>query len=472
MLRRCGAGTYESRQASLPTDTPPREAQRAGSGGAAAARRPTRLGAARRDFTSADGEFFGIAGHTGSGKSTLIQHMNGLLHPTVRARPGGGTRPGRQGARAGVRARVGVVFQYPEHQLFAATVYHDVAFGPRNLELSDEEVDARVRESLALVGLDFDEMQANASPFELSGGQQRRVAFAGVLAMRPPILVLDEPVAGLDPRRARVPGAHRRAACSGPHGGHGLAQHGRPGASVRPHPRAERGRARSRWAPAEVFADAEELRGIGLGVPAASASRTTCARRGSPSRRACTTRIARAATLTVAAARRAGALRRSGCGMPTKRHSPSAATGRDEPRAPHGPAREAAAALRPHGGRVLRPERGRARGVRRVRRRRSTPRRIPLGERCAPSPAAVHRGGHRASELFFVPGRPVLFEWWIVRISRRRDRMRRSSRAACAAAAGHEPAHAHHHDARPHRRVRAPALPPRPHRRARARAVR
>ncbi|WP_231847635.1 ATP-binding cassette domain-containing protein, partial [Gordonibacter pamelaeae] len=135
-------------------------------------------------FAIAPGEFFGIAGHTGSGKSTLIQHMNGILHPTCGRVLVEGRDVADKAQAARVRADVGVVFQYPEHQLFADTVYHDVAFGPRNLKLSDEEVDARVRESLALVGLDFDEI-GNASPFELSGGQQRRVAFAGVLAMRP-----------------------------------------------------------------------------------------------------------------------------------------------------------------------------------------------------------------------------------------------------------------------------------------------
>lgn len=149
-------------------------------------------------FTLEDGEFFGIAGHTGSGKSTLIQHMNGLIHPTSGRVFVDGVDIADKKAAADARSNVGVVFQYPEHQLFAATVYDDVAFGPRNMGLSSEEVDARVRESLAQVSLDFDEI-GEKSPFELSGGQQRRVAFAGVLAMRPTKLILDEPVAGLDP---------------------------------------------------------------------------------------------------------------------------------------------------------------------------------------------------------------------------------------------------------------------------------
>ena len=145
------------------------------------------------------GEFLGIAGHTGSGKSTLIQHMNGILHPTNGRVVAFGRDVAEKGAANDVRGRVGVVFQYPENQLFAATVAEDVAFGPRNLGLSEEEVSARVERSLRTVGLDPEEI-ATRSPFELSGGQQRRVAFAGVLAMEPEVLVLDEPAAGLDPK--------------------------------------------------------------------------------------------------------------------------------------------------------------------------------------------------------------------------------------------------------------------------------
>ena len=143
-------------------------------------------------------EFLGIAGHTGSGKSTIIQHMNGILKPTSGQVLVMGADISDKRCEASLRGSIGVVFQYPEHQLFAETVYKDVAFGPRNLGLKDNEVDARVRESLERVGLAFDEV-AEKSPFELSGGQQRRVAFAGVLAMNPRVLVLDEPAAGLDP---------------------------------------------------------------------------------------------------------------------------------------------------------------------------------------------------------------------------------------------------------------------------------
>jgi len=149
-------------------------------------------------FTLSDGEFFGIAGHTGSGKSTLIQHMNGLLHPSSGCVRVGGIDISSKGAAAQARCDVGLVFQYPEHQLFAATVYDDVAFGPRNMGLSSDEADKRIREAMEAVELDFEALR-DKSPFALSGGQQRRVAFAGVLAMRPRTLILDEPVAGLDP---------------------------------------------------------------------------------------------------------------------------------------------------------------------------------------------------------------------------------------------------------------------------------
>lgn len=149
-------------------------------------------------FTLNEGEFLAIAGHTGSGKSTLVQHLNGLANPTEGRVLWNGQDLSAKGVGTKARGDIGVVFQYPEHQLFAASVYEDVAFGPRNMGLSEEEVDARVREALADVHLGFDEI-GTRSPFELSGGQQRRVAFAGVLAMRPTTLVLDEPVAGLDP---------------------------------------------------------------------------------------------------------------------------------------------------------------------------------------------------------------------------------------------------------------------------------
>ena len=149
-------------------------------------------------LTVNEGDFLGIAGHTGSGKSTLVQHMNGLLSPTQGRVTFDGQDLSAKAAQKACRGAVGVVFQYPERQLFAATVYDDVAFGPRNLKLDALEVDQRVHAALEAVGLSCDQLGA-VSPFELSGGQQRRVAFAGVLAMNPQMLVLDEPAAGLDP---------------------------------------------------------------------------------------------------------------------------------------------------------------------------------------------------------------------------------------------------------------------------------
>lgn len=148
------------------------------------------------------GEFLGIAGHTGSGKSTLVQQMNGLAHPTWGTVCAFGEDLARKGASADVVARVGVVFQYPERQLFAQTVFDDVAFGPRNLGCDEAEVARRAERSLRQVGLD-PAIVREKSPFDLSGGQQRRVAFAGVLAMEPEVLVLDEPAAGLDPASRR-----------------------------------------------------------------------------------------------------------------------------------------------------------------------------------------------------------------------------------------------------------------------------
>lgn len=151
-------------------------------------------------LTIADGEFLAVIGHTGSGKSTLIQHLNGLIRPT------GGTVvvDGMDIADKGtnlreVRRRVGLVFQYPEYQLFEETVHKDIAFGPKNLGLDNDEIERRVEEACRLVGLPYEAVR-DKSPFELSGGQKRRVAIAGVLAMEPKVLILDEPTAGLDPR--------------------------------------------------------------------------------------------------------------------------------------------------------------------------------------------------------------------------------------------------------------------------------
>lgn len=152
------------------------------------------------NWTCEDGDFWGLIGHTGSGKSTLIQHLNGLLKPTSGDVIVDGVKINQKGVNLKtIRQKVGLVFQYPEHQLFEETIEKDVAFGPENLGLSDKEVLNRVKEALELVGLPYKKVK-NKSPFELSGGQMRRVAIAGVLAMKPKILILDEPTAGLDPR--------------------------------------------------------------------------------------------------------------------------------------------------------------------------------------------------------------------------------------------------------------------------------
>lgn len=150
-------------------------------------------------FEIRDGEFVGLIGHTGSGKSTLIQHLNGLIKGTSGAVYFNDENIYRDGYdMRRLRSKVGLVFQYPEHQLFEIDVFSDVCFGPKNQGLSKEETEARAREALAMVGLD--ESFYKQSPFELSGGQKRRVAIAGVLAMRPEVLILDEPTAGLDPK--------------------------------------------------------------------------------------------------------------------------------------------------------------------------------------------------------------------------------------------------------------------------------
>lgn len=151
-------------------------------------------------FEVDDGEFLGIIGHTGSGKSTLLQHLNGLLKPDEGTIIIGDVDITAEGvSMVEIRKRIGLVFQYPEYQLFEETVAKDVAFGPKNLGLTEDEIEDRVREAITMVGLDYDEIK-DRSPFELSGGQKRRVAIAGVIAMGPEVLILDEPTAGLDPK--------------------------------------------------------------------------------------------------------------------------------------------------------------------------------------------------------------------------------------------------------------------------------
>jgi len=152
------------------------------------------------NLTIEDNEFIGLIGHTGSGKSTLIQHFNGLLKPTSGELIVDGENIfDSKNKVINIRKKIGLVFQYPEHQLFEETIAKDIAFGPTNLGLDEVEIDKRVKDSMEAVGLDYEVMK-DRSPFDLSGGQKRRVAIAGVLAMDPKVLILDEPTAGLDPK--------------------------------------------------------------------------------------------------------------------------------------------------------------------------------------------------------------------------------------------------------------------------------
>ena len=223
------------------------------------------------NLTIGDGEFIGLIGHTGSGKSTLVQHLNGLIMPTSgRVLVDGMDLADKAIDRRAVRQRVGLVFQYPENQLFEETVEKDIAFGPKNLGLDEEEIARRVKDAMRRVALDYDVLH-DRSVFELSGGQMRRVAIAGVLAMEPQVLVLDEPCAGLDPRgREEILGLirdlHRESGATIVMVSHSMDDV----ASL-----AERvivmnhGEVVMDGAPKDVFSCGEELRGMGLDVPQA-----------------------------------------------------------------------------------------------------------------------------------------------------------------------------------------------------------
>ena len=223
-------------------------------------------------LTIEDGELVGLLGHTGSGKTTLVQHLNGLLKPTSGKVVVDGLDITEKGVSLlEVRRRVGLVFQYPEYQLFEETVAKDVAFGPKNLGLSEQEVDERVRYALQEVGLVYEEI-AERSPFELSGGQMRRVAIAGVLAMRPKTLILDEPTAGLDPAgRRSILGMIRELHAAG-----GLTvvmvSHNMDDISSLATRLVvmSRGRMVLTGTPREVFQHRELLESIGLGIPQAA----------------------------------------------------------------------------------------------------------------------------------------------------------------------------------------------------------
>ena len=218
-------------------------------------------------FELNDGEFLAIAGHTGSGKSTLVLHLNGVINPTRGKVLWNGQDLSDKKTANEARSDIGVVFQYPENQLFAATVYEDVAFGPRNLGLDATEVEQRVKDAIELVELDYETFK-DRSPFELSGGQQRRVAFAGVLAMRPTTLVLDEPVAGLDPASRNeflgfIDRLHKRGITL-VMVSHNMNDIARLADRVLV---LNRGEIAFLGTPEEVFSHPVELRKIGLGVP-------------------------------------------------------------------------------------------------------------------------------------------------------------------------------------------------------------
>lgn len=235
-------------------------------------------------FDIAKGEFVGIIGHTGSGKSTLIQHLNGLLKPkTGSILIDGVDITGKDVKMRDIRRKIGLVFQYPEYQLFEETVHRDVAFGPLNLGLTQEEADERVVEAIDMVGLNYEEI-ADRSPFELSGGQRRRVAIAGVIAMKPEILILDEPTAGLDPKAhadilqmiERIHEVQRNSIILVSHNMGDIARLSDKIFVM------ERGKLVVMGTPAEVFSRADLLESLGLGLPLPSFLMRELKRRGVP----------------------------------------------------------------------------------------------------------------------------------------------------------------------------------------------
>ena len=234
-------------------------------------------------FEIQDGEFVGLIGHTGSGKSTLIQHLNGLIKPTSGDIKYQGVSIYSQGYKLkDLRSKVGLVFQYPEYQLFEETVYKDIAFGPKNMGLDEADIDRRVRDAAAFVGLT--EAMLDKSPFELSGGQKRRVAIAGVIAMEPKVLVLDEPTAGLDPRGrddilARIQDYHRAKNASVVLVSHSMEEIAR---NVDRIVVLSDSHVFMEGTPRQVFARADELEQVGLDIPQVTKVALALRRRGLP----------------------------------------------------------------------------------------------------------------------------------------------------------------------------------------------
>lgn len=216
-----------------------------------------------------DGEFLALIGHTGSGKSTLIQHLNGLLEPSSgRILVDDIDITNKETKLTDIRKKIGLVFQYPEYQLFEETIEKDIAFGPNNLGLSEEEVSERVKKSMEMVGLDY-ETYKDVSPFDLSGGQKRRVAIAGVIAMEPKVLILDEPTAGLDPKGRddileQIKILHEKYKMTIVLVSHSMEDVGKLAERIVV---MNKGKIALMGKPAEIFKEVETLENIGLAVP-------------------------------------------------------------------------------------------------------------------------------------------------------------------------------------------------------------
>lgn len=229
-----------------------------------------------------ENEFIGLIGHTGSGKSTFIQHLNGLLKPSSGEIIIDGTRVDKSGANlTDLRKKVGLVFQYPEYQLFEETIERDIAFGPKNLDISEEEVQERVKSSMESVGLDY-ETYKDKSPFELSGGLKRRVAIAGVLAMEPKVLILDEPTAGLDPRGrdeilSEIKSIHEKRKMTVILVSHSMEDVAKIAERIVV---LDKGKVFLDGEPRDIFREEDKLLGVGLGIPQITSLMRTLKKKG------------------------------------------------------------------------------------------------------------------------------------------------------------------------------------------------